>query len=140
MKLIITILIVTCLQANAEVFSQKITLSEKNVSLEKIFSTIKRQSGYVFFYNYNLLKDTQKISVDVKEASIKDALEACLKDQDLDYSIENKTVVITKKQERMRALSLLPISITITGKVTTQDGKPPFWSNRFYKGKKTKQR
>jgi len=124
MKLIITILIVTCLQANAEVFSQRITLSEKNVSLEKVFSTIKKQSGYVFFYNYNLLKDTRNVNVDVKDASLNEVLETCLKDQNLDYSIENKTVVITKRAERVSVLNLIPfpIIVPVTGKITNEKG------------------
>ena len=40
-----------CLTASAGGLAQKVTLSEKNVKLEKVFKEIRRQTGYVFFYD-----------------------------------------------------------------------------------------
>jgi len=122
MKLTIVILIVACLQVSAKGYSQFITLSEKSASLEKVFNSIKQQSGYVFFYNYDLLKSAGKVSIDIKGATLTEALDACLKDQFLDYHIENQTIVITGKPFIPEIDVYQPI--TITGKVTDSRGEP----------------
>ena len=65
MKLTIILLTVFLLHAHANGVSQTITWSGKNVSLEKVFSVIKKQTGYFVFYNQRFLKDARKVSLDV---------------------------------------------------------------------------
>src|SRR5690606_23186347 len=50
-QLISTFLLIAFLQVSANIFAQKITLNAKNISLEKVFTEISKQSGYDFFYN-----------------------------------------------------------------------------------------
>ena len=75
-------------------FAQQITLSEKNVSLEKIFKSIKQQTGYIFWYENKLIRQTGLLSMKVKDASLDEVLGICLKDKNLNYSIVGRTVVI----------------------------------------------
>ena len=49
MKLVIILLFAGYLQANAKGYAQSITLSEKNISLQKLFVKVIRQTGYQFF-------------------------------------------------------------------------------------------
>ena len=44
-------LLVTMLQASARGISQTVTYSARKVKLEKLFTVITRQTGYVFFYH-----------------------------------------------------------------------------------------
>lgn len=97
MKLTIILLTVFTFYAHANGFSQTITWSGKNVSLEKVFSVIKKQTGYFVFYNQTLLKDAHKINLDVKDEDIEEVLKLCFKDQPLDYEIEHRTIVVTRK-------------------------------------------
>ncbi|MGH2649400.1 MAG: hypothetical protein ACRDE8_17600, partial [Ginsengibacter sp.] len=55
MKMIIFFMIVGCLQVSAKSFSQKITLTEKDATLEKVFREIERQSDYLFWYEFSLI-------------------------------------------------------------------------------------
>ena len=77
--------------------AQKVTLSEKNVSLQKIFRQIHRQTGYQFFYEDALLDQAGKISVSVQDVSLEQALNACFKNLPIAYEISNKTILVHQK-------------------------------------------
>src|SRR5882724_1695354 len=81
MKFLAFFLFVASLGATAHGYSQGITISQKNVPLPTVLKEIERQSGYRFFYNESLLQKVTNVSVEVKNATLGDALDACLKDQ-----------------------------------------------------------
>ena len=98
MKLTTFLLFALIMQVSAGTYAQKITLSAKNAELFTIFDQISDQSGYDFVVIYSLLKDANKVNINVKNAELKDVLEQVFKDQPLEYSINNKTVLIRKKE------------------------------------------
>ena len=51
MKLTAVILLTACLQVAATGNAQKVSLDMQNVSLEKVFKEIKKQTGFYFLYN-----------------------------------------------------------------------------------------
>ncbi|WP_146186578.1 hypothetical protein, partial [Pedobacter sp. HMWF019] len=79
MKLTTLLLIIALAQVSAKGYSQKINLNEKNVPVEKIFQSIEKQTGYVFFYDNNFVKKLM-MSVQVKDASIDQILDISFKD------------------------------------------------------------
>lgn len=97
MKLTALLLTVAMMQVSANGFSQKLSFTLKDVSLEKAIQEIKKQSGYHFFYDYNSIRDAHPVTVRLKNATVAEALEAVLKGQMLEYSIEEKTIVVRKK-------------------------------------------
>ncbi|MBE8721236.1 TonB-dependent receptor [Sphingobacterium pedocola] len=98
MKLTVLFLIITCLQVSATVKAQKITLSEKNSSLKKVFNKIETQSGYYFWYENEILIGTSPVDINLKNATLKETLEATLKGQNLTFSIVDKTIVLERKK------------------------------------------
>lgn len=108
------------LQIFAKGFAQKITYSAKNANLEKIFSVVQKQTGYLFWYDYHLLKKARNVDITVRNASIEDVMNLCLKDQELTYRIEEKTIVITAKPTVMIAA---PLEI-VNGTVRDEKGNP----------------
>lgn len=125
MKLTAILLFITCLQVSAEGYSQQITINVKNGSLEKVFAQIGKQSGYHFFFNQRLMKDAKKVSLQLKDASFKEALEACFQDQPFNYVIIEQTVVVRKRSEPATAPLATPQPlILIKGKVTNEKGEP----------------
>ena len=98
MKLTAILLFVGLLQASAKGIAQKITLSEKNVSLEIVFKEIRKQTGYNFFYKVEWLQQTSKVTIDVKNASLVEVLDLCFKDQFLSYTIVDKTIMVKQKE------------------------------------------
>jgi TonB-dependent SusC/RagA subfamily outer membrane receptor len=125
MKLTVILLFLGCLQVSADGFSQRITLSEKNSSFNSLFESIKKQSGYTFFYNNKLIKEEGKISVSLRNVTLDEALSQILKDRPFSYMIMNKTVVIKKVEvENRNRLENPEAWVNIKGKVVDTEGNP----------------
>ena len=128
MKLIAIFLFAAALQVNATGFSQKITLSQKNVPLTNVFKEIVVQSGYQFFYKDKVLKHSTNVSIDVTNASVEDVLNICFKNQPLSYTISDKIIVIKEKKAAaylVYAINDLPVekpANIITGTVKDPNG------------------
>lgn len=126
MKLSAIILLAACMQLHAKGYAQLISLSEKNVPLEKVFRSIEKQTGFVFFYDHKLIDNTSKITIDLRNVTLEKALDMCLKDQSLTWSIVNRNIVI--KPRAPEVLSQLPTPqdtlLNITGRVLSDNGQP----------------
>lgn len=121
MKLTALILLVGCLQANASVSAQDISIAEKDASLKEIFKEIEHQSNYYFVYRNEWIKDAQKIHVSLKDATIREALDACLKDQPLTYSIIDNNVIIRMRpvaEQHTEVPAFVLPDISVTGHIT----------------------
>ncbi|HRE51213.1 MAG TPA: SusC/RagA family TonB-linked outer membrane protein [Flavitalea sp.] len=117
------------LEANATSFSQSISISEKNVPLESVFKKIEKQTGYYFWYENKTIKGIRKINVELRNASLQEALNRCLAGLPLDYLIVEKTIVIkerpsaamkTSDEQQLDELLLFEIK----GRVTNESGEP----------------
>lgn len=113
--------------SNNRSFSQKVSFSQKNVPLVKVFKEITRQTGYVFFYEKSVIEKTGNVTVVIRDASLEQALTACLSNLPLTFTIVDKTIVIAEKAEQQASkgtrLLVSPNSaFKITGRVFTDDG------------------
>lgn len=125
MKLIAILLFIGCLQVSAKGFAQKITLHEKNAPLQKIFREIRKQSGYLFLYTDELIRNSRNTDVVVKDVSLEDALNEAFKEQPLTFSIVNKTIIVRRK-EASNTVPVLEIFAkhSIRGTVLDADNVP----------------
>jgi TonB-linked SusC/RagA family outer membrane protein len=127
MKLTIVLLIAAIMQVSASTYAQKVTLQKNNASLLSIFSEIRIQTGYDFIGDANLIRQAKPINIHVKDAPLNEVLKQCFEGQDLTYTIEEKTVVVKKKQitfiDKINTL-IPPPPIIITGRVTNVKGEP----------------
>src|SRR5580698_9604558 len=85
MKLTSFLIIVACLQVSARGLSQTVTFSGKDVPLEKVFSVIKEQTGYLVFFDYAVLDGSKTVTLSVKDAPLQDFLKQLLQGQLLDF-------------------------------------------------------
>lgn len=120
-KLTILLLIVYCPHLNAQNSSPRINLNEKNIPLEKALSLIEQQSGYDLFYKYNEIEKAARVTVDLRNASIQEALEQVIKNQPFGFVIKDKTIIVTKNHKKTPPVK---ISGVISGKVTDKEGVP----------------
>jgi TonB-linked SusC/RagA family outer membrane protein len=125
MKLTIILLTATLLQAQANSYAQAVTFSGKNVSLQKVFEAIEKQTGFVFFYNNRLLRDAKPVTIEARQTPLLQVLQQCLAEQPLDFEIENTTIVITKKHLPHPAETHAAPRIKITGTITDQETGQP---------------
>jgi hypothetical protein len=97
MKMTTILVLSACLTASAGGSAQTVTLSQKNIKLEKVFKEIRKQTGYVFFYDARVLRDAGPINIDVKNESVEAVLKGSLDGRPLDFFIERKTITIIQK-------------------------------------------
>src|SRR5690606_26872015 len=97
MKLTAILLLGVALTVSANTVSQTITLSAKNISLEKAFSELEKQTGFVVIYSLDVIEKTSPVSIAVRDEPIGSFLNKILNGQSLGYAIENKTISIKKK-------------------------------------------
>lgn len=128
MKFSAILLFAACLQVSANGFSQKVTLSMKDASLQKVFKEINRQTGFQFFYNDALLNKAEKVNINVKNVTVNEALSQCFNHTVLDFTIVNNTILIkeiTAKTEVKDPVVLAePVPIEIKGRVVNDKGEP----------------
>ena len=122
MKLTAFLLLVTFLQVSAKGYSQRINLAVKNAPLEKVFKEIEKQSGYSFWYKNELLQKAGKITVDLRNVSLDEAVKLCLENQDLTYAIVDHVIVIKLRDDGKEATP--PPTKQVKGRVTSTDGTP----------------
>ncbi|SMC59922.1 TonB-linked outer membrane protein, SusC/RagA family [Pedobacter nyackensis] len=121
-KMTVVLMIAAFLQVSANGFAQKITLSERNASLEQLFAKIKKQSGYTFLYSPQLIKRTKPVSLTVTNEPLISVLEMCLEGQPLTFAINQNTIVVRKREEES---TLVDIQFKLfKGKVVDTKGMP----------------
>ncbi|MHA4895284.1 SusC/RagA family TonB-linked outer membrane protein [Pedobacter sp. PWIIR3] len=130
MKLTAILLLAGTMHLTAAVYSQNVTISRKNTTLETVFNDIKKQTGYIFFYSDKVDARNQFLNVNLRAAPLEEALKACLDAQNLTYKIVDRTIVIMKDHEDLVGAAVAQIAknrIELTGKVidkTTMQGMP----------------
>lgn len=114
------------LQVSAKSFSQNVTISMENVSLQKVFNDINRQTGRQFFFKDELLNKAGKVNINVKDMPLKDALAICFKNLPITFSIVENTIVLKEKTTNTANSSLVEIqqALMVQGKVTDTSGNP----------------
>ncbi len=127
MKLITVLFFAACLQVSASGYAQKITLKGDNLSLQKVFDHIRKQTGFSFFYADEVLSTAKSVSVNVKKADVSEVLDHCFRDQGLTYTITESTIIVRRKintPEPAVTETPAPPPVEIKGKVTDAKGEP----------------
>jgi TonB-linked SusC/RagA family outer membrane protein len=130
MKLTCFLLTVAFLHVSAGGFSQQVTLSLKDVPIEKVFREIERQTGYGFLYNKKMFADFPNVTIDVKDASIETVLNRCFQSVAMEYLIDKQTIIIRPKVEAEKAVKAADTTIRrdivreVVGLVFDETGEP----------------
>lgn len=132
MKLTMLLLVAACLQVSARGLAQRVTLSKDNISLDRVFEEIRKQTGINFFYADEALSGATKVSLHVKNEKLELVLDKCLANQPLTYTISDNTIII-KRKPLVPAISQLSASVIekkepvldiFKGKITDDKGQP----------------
>ncbi|MGF1923929.1 MAG: SusC/RagA family TonB-linked outer membrane protein [Bacteroidia bacterium] len=125
MKLTIFILLCSLLQVSASSFGQKLNLVDKNVSIEKVFREIRKQTNYNILVESTNFKTSTKINTNFINASLESVMDAILNGSDMTYALENKNIIIKPKQKSFfdRLIENI-LAIDVRGKVIDENGKP----------------
>ena len=130
MKLTTLMLFLAFMQVSASTLAQKVTLSEHNASLTKIFEQIRNQTGYDFAYTTTTIQVAKPVTIDVRNMELNQVLKIVFNDQPLDYEIDNKSVEVSLKQPSLleslkdKTAKLLALPAHIRGRVIDSLGQP----------------
>nr|WP_320999961.1 TonB-dependent receptor [Bacteroides intestinalis] len=110
----------------------QLNLNMSRTTLGTVIEQIKTQSKYQFFYDDKLAATTVE-KVDVKNASIEDALTAILKGKNISFKVEDNIVYLSEKSQSGQEGTQQGKERTITGQVSDDMG-PLIGVNVLVKG------
>src|SRR5689334_4732574 len=140
MKLTTVLLFIACLHAVAHTSGQTVTLTLKNVPVQKVFKAVSRQTGVSIVYCEDLFEGLDRVSINVKNAPLKDVLQQCLTGASFEYSVQGNTIVI-RKRSTIEIPTVTnepppPPPAPIKGKIVDEKGEPIVGANIQVKGTK----
>ncbi|MHA4806992.1 SusC/RagA family TonB-linked outer membrane protein [Flavitalea flava] len=128
MKLTLLLLTTAILSSHASGIAQTVTLSGKNMPLQKVFSAIERQTAFVVFGNISALEHSVPVSVNVHNMPLTEFLNLVLSDQPMSYTIEGKTIMLSSRVSNGDSVNVPDITdappLPITGRITDSLGTP----------------
>lgn len=127
MKLVVFLLTFTFLHASAVTYSQTVTLSAKNIAIEKVLTEVEKQTGYNLFYKYSERVMTRTMDVDFNKTALKEVLNQVLLKNGMSYKLNNNTIVITYQNhiEQVNGMEILNQNNDLEGAVIDKTTKQP---------------
>ncbi|PZR18253.1 MAG: SusC/RagA family TonB-linked outer membrane protein [Flavobacterium psychrophilum] len=110
--------------------AQRITISQKNAPLRTIFTSIKEQTGISVIYETPLLRNANRVTLQINDLPLQDALKLIFEHQPIRYEYTPGSKVILLFPAPLTSIqsptqSAAPTGkINIKGRVTTVSGEP----------------
>lgn len=126
MKLIIGFLLCLVFQLQASSLAQTVTIEKKEMAFVDLLREIKKQTGYTVICNSDIVRNTEASDVQLKNTPLEKALDLLLTPKNLNYYIEEKSIVVNRKRHTSRFNSSRVINQEnlITGLVTDATKQP----------------
>ncbi len=127
-KLTTFLMLALFMNVHARGKAQVISLQAQNMPLHRVFAIVEKQTGFVVFYNKELLKNKPPVSVNATGMPLTSFLDMALANLPLTYEITQKTVVIKEKKSSTAIFNNRKIEesarILIHGIVRSPEGNP----------------
>ncbi len=131
-------------QVKSQFIEKKIVLNLVNVKLSEAVNAIRKQVSYEFFYDVDKLDNNPKISINVKDMPLKEALDKILTNTDIGYQIDGNVIILklkgsnnnssVKKTKPNTGVVTVDESLLVTGKVVNETGEPIQGASVIIKG------
>jgi TonB-linked SusC/RagA family outer membrane protein len=131
MRLTIVLTLVLTLTVSAGTYSQntKLDLSLENATIEQVLLQIENSSKFIFIYESGTIDKSLKRTISVKRQTIDVILSELLEGTDVNYSIDDRQVLLYKKDGPLSTINQLRVPSvqaqqpkSISGKVTDASG------------------
>lgn len=123
MKTIILLIKFVFFFSATQCYSQAITLSLKQVSLEKAFKEIRKQTGYTFVYTREEINKSNPVNINIKNASIDQTLNICFNNQPLTFVIDSKHIIVKDKPDKINP-PVANFGLDVKGIVVNEQNEP----------------
>ena len=114
--------------------SQKVSLDFKNERVEKVLASIKSQTGMSLVFSDQLVDVNRKVTMQLKDVTLKEALTRLLSGTDLTFEIRNNKIYFIEKKAVSQPGSKKK---RVTGVVKDVMGEPLIGANVVEKGRST---
>jgi len=126
-KLVVLFTLVAVFQATANSYAQRITLKAQRITLSEAMEAVHEQSGYEVFFGGKKY-GRALLNVDMKNATLEEAMNALLHDLSLDWRLSGNTIIIKPSTERRSAKEVKYTTQVeqreVTGRVVDDTGNP----------------
>lgn len=128
-----------CLSLSAKSISQNVTFTGKNIPLERVFTAIEKQTGYLVVYDQQMLRQAKSVTVNVRQQPLMAFMKNLLDGQPYGFTIEGNTIFIKNSSRKNQAPDNISkeMFLPITGVVTNESGQPLVGTTVRVKGKNT---
>ena len=124
-----------CISASTYAQDYKLSMNKQNSSIIEILKDIEEKSEFTFFFNDNHVNVNQKASINVKDATLEEALAQVLKNTGYSYQIIDRQVLIKAGTSTAAGVQgVQQDKRTITGVVKDANGEPVIGANVVEKG------
>ncbi|MEX6691005.1 TonB-dependent receptor [Danxiaibacter flavus] len=109
-----------------------VSIHFNDASYRQVFQSIKKQTGYVFFYSNQLLNDKERLTVNFQNAKLKEVLDYLFREKPITYQFNGQKILLSEKKAeptKSAEASITPppvqeVMAEIKGQVMDVDGNP----------------
>ena len=135
MKISVLLLFMAIFSVSAKSYSQeaRVTFDLKNVSVNDVFETIRKQTNYSFWYDIKDVNVDRIVSLKAENNTVRQVLKQLLKNENLDYRMVDNHVVLLPKGAKPFITDVLQTR-KIAGTVRDGNNDPVIGANVVEKG------
>lgn len=125
------------IEAKNEIQKTVFSLSIENKKLSEALNIIQKETGYIFFYQYEALDKQKNVNLDIKNSSIEKTLDILFSNTKNTYVIDGRQVFIKEKVNTSNIINAPQQKnnkISIKGKVLDAQGVPIIGASVIEKG------
>lgn len=125
-RLAAILMVILNMQVSAKLLLQKVTLTEKNSTLLSVMEKISNQTGYDFVLPEGVVTYARPVTISVQQEELNLVLKKIFDEQPLAYELQEKMVVISRKNPSpvAKPATLPKATVNVTGVVADTSGKP----------------
>ena len=124
-----------CISASTYAQGYKLSMNKQNSSIIEILKDIENNSEFTFFFNDNKVNVNKKASINVKDATLDEALAQVLKNTDYGYQIIDRQVLIKTAPSPVSSVpGIQQNQKAIAGIIKDVNGEPIIGANVVEKG------
>lgn len=116
---------------------KKFTVTFKDASLKEVITYVEKNSEYIFLYKPGVIKTTKKISVQIKNETIRQLLDKVLEQASLSYEIKDRQIVLSSTVRKEPSNDSANSRKKVMGLVKDEQGNPIIGASVLLKGTST---
>ncbi|HEY0298134.1 MAG TPA: carboxypeptidase-like regulatory domain-containing protein, partial [Arachidicoccus sp.] len=127
MRITIMLIFFAFIQVSAKTIAQKVTLSGSDLSFDKVFKTIEKQTDYLVIYDPQLLHNVGTLSLHAKDEQLTAVLNECFASLPITYEIRYNTIILKHKENFANLIvssADIPEQTVIKGSVHNRQNQP----------------